>query len=46
MCSSESMWFSMDDLVDSSSMNTGKLTKDTFNPFLVHDLIVHGFGER
>ncbi|KIR36430.1 hypothetical protein I310_00559 [Cryptococcus deuterogattii CA1014] len=46
MCSSESMWFSMDDLVDSSSMNSRKLTKDIFNPFLVHALIVHGFGER
>nr|KIR50066.1 hypothetical protein I312_01161 [Cryptococcus bacillisporus CA1280] len=44
MCSSESMWFNMGDLVDSSSMNSRKLTKDTFNPFLVRALIVHGFA--
>ncbi|EAL21161.1 hypothetical protein CNBD5370 [Cryptococcus deneoformans B-3501A] len=44
MCSSESMWFSMDDLVDSSSTRSRELTTDTFNHFLVHALIVHGFA--
>ncbi|OXC69340.1 hypothetical protein AYX13_01900 [Cryptococcus neoformans] len=44
MCSSESMWFNMDDLVDSSSIHSRELIQDTFNPFLVHALIVHGFA--
>lgn len=35
----------MDDLVDSSSIHSRELIQDTFNPFLVHALIVHGFGE-
>lgn len=34
----------MDDLVDSSSTRSRELTTDTFNHFLVHALIVHGFA--
>ncbi|WWD22118.1 hypothetical protein CI109_106607 [Kwoniella shandongensis] len=40
ICSPESMWFNLDDLVGKSP----KLPATSFNPFLLHALIMHGIA--
>ncbi|ODN96361.1 hypothetical protein L198_04075 [Cryptococcus wingfieldii CBS 7118] len=44
ICSSESMWFNMDDLLGAATTTQAGLYTHTFSAILIHALIVHGLA--